>query len=65
MIVECGFYEIETDIKKRYGFMYFLAKHKCNPRNIELVFIKDGGLKGKEELVYFIKKERLWSNQKI
>ena len=60
MVVECGFYEVDTELKKRAGYRYFVAKHKCNPTNVEIIYVRaDKKLEGKKELCEFIKKEKL------
>lgn len=59
MIVECGFYNLDTEIKKRDIYTYFVARHKCNPTNVEVVFVTAEGLKGKKELCEFITKKKL------
>ncbi len=59
MIIECGYWDIESEVQKRFGHRYFVAKHRCNPTKVELVFLKANGLEGKKELVEFIKKEKL------
>lgn len=60
MLVECGFWEVDTQIKEKAGHRYFVAKHRFNPTNVELVFIRGGELKGKKELCEFIKNEKIW-----
>jgi len=59
MIVKCGFYDVDTNIKQRHGFKYFVAKHRNNPTNVEIVFVKGEKLEGKKELCLFIENEKL------
>ena len=57
MIVEVGFYDVDTELKSRSGHKYYVCKHRFNPRNVSLVFVKNDGLSGKKELCKFIKEE--------
>lgn len=57
MYLECGNYEIDSEVKKRDGHIYYVARHAFNPTKIELVFVKGKKLEGKKELVLFIEKE--------
>ncbi len=59
MIIGCGYYDLDTEPKTRFGHRYFVARHRNNPTKVELVFLKASGLEGKKELVEFIKKEKL------
>ena len=57
MFIECGYWEVQTEPEETFGKKYFVARHRCNPTKVELVFIKGKELEGKKELVEFIKKE--------
>ena len=57
MVIEFGYWEVQTEPKETFGKKYFVARHRCNPTKVELVFIKGKELEGKKELVEFIKKE--------
>jgi hypothetical protein len=46
MKLDCGFWEVQ-----------YVCKHKNNPTNVELVFVKGKQLEGEKELVDFIEKE--------
>lgn len=59
MIVEFGFWNIQTEPEEMFGKKYYVCKHKNNPTKVELVFIKNKKLEGKKELVEFIEKEIL------
>ena len=59
MIVNFGFWNIQTDPEVMFGKKYFICSHKCNPTKVELVFVKGDKLEGKKELVEFIEKEIL------
>lgn len=57
MVIEFGYWEVQTEPEETFGKKYFVARHRCNPTKVELVFIKGKELEGKKELVEFIKKE--------
>jgi hypothetical protein len=57
MILDCGFWIIETEPEVMFGKKYYVCKHRCNPSKVELVFVKGDKLEGKKELVEFIKEE--------
>ena len=59
MIVEFGFWNIQTEPEVMFGKKYYVCKHKYNPTKVELVFVKKDKLEGKKELVEFIEKEIL------
>ena len=59
MIVEFGFWNIQTEPEVMFGKKYFICSHKNNPSKLELVFIKSDKLEGDKELVKFIEKEIL------
>ena len=59
MIVECGYWDIDTKSIERYGHRYFVCRHRFNPTKIELVFIKRDGATGRKEFVETLKKENL------
>lgn len=59
MIVNFGFWNIQTEPEVMFGKKYFICSHKCNPTKVELVFVKGDKLEGKKELVEFIEKEIL------
>lgn len=59
MIVEFGFWNIQTEPEVMFGKKYYVCRHKNNPTKVELVFIKNKKLEGEKELVEFIKKEIL------
>lgn len=60
MIVEFGFWNIQTEPEVMFGKKYFICSHKNNPTKLELVFIKGDKLEGEnKELVKFIEKEIL------
>lgn len=59
MIVDFGFWNIQTEPEVMFGKKYFICSHKCNPTKVELVFVKGDKLEGKKELVEFIEKKIL------
>lgn len=59
MIVNFGFWNIQTEPEVMFGKKYFICSHKNNPAKLELVFVKGDKLEGKKELVEFIEKEIL------
>ncbi|BAK73722.1 hypothetical protein [Arcobacter sp. L] len=59
MIVEFGFWNIQTEPEVMFGKKYYVCRHKNNPTKVELVFIKNKKLEGEKELVEFIEKEIL------
>lgn len=58
MIVEFGYWNIDTRIKNKYGHRYFLAQHRLNPTKVECVFIRSDGLSGDAKLCQIIKDEK-------
>lgn len=63
MLLRCGLWFLDTDVKQKEGKVYFVAKHSCNPTKVELVFLKNnkkGKWSGKKELIDFIEKEKLY-----
>jgi hypothetical protein len=59
MMVNFGFWNIQTEPEVMFGKKYYVCKHKCNPSKVELIFVKGDKLEGKKELVEFIEKEIL------
>ena len=59
MTYECGYWEVDSEVKKRDGHRYFVCKHRFNPTKVELVFVRFDGLHGRKDLVEFITKNRL------
>lgn len=60
MIVNCGFWNIQTEPEVMFGKKYYVCSHVNNPTKVELVFVKSDKLEGEnKELVKFIEKEIL------
>ena len=60
MFVKCGFWEVQTEPEVTFGHKYYVCRHKCNPKKVQLVFAKGDKLEGEnKELVKFIEKEIL------
>ncbi|CAM3512335.1 hypothetical protein [Arcobacter aquimarinus] len=59
MLLECGFYGIDSEVKQRNGHKYFVARHRFDPIKVELIFVKVKELQGKKELCEFIENEKL------
>lgn len=58
MIVDCGFWNIQTEPEVMSGKKYYVCSHVNNPTKVELVFVKGDKLEGEnKELVKFIEKE--------
>lgn len=58
MIVNCGFWNIQTEPEVMFGKKYYVCSHVNNPTKVELVFVKGDKLEGEnKELVKFIEKE--------
>lgn len=56
MIIGCGYYDLDTEPKTRFGHRYFVARHRFNPTKVELVFYRDGTWQGKKNWSGVLKK---------